>query len=268
MRRKIRFSRNAMAELSAFGYRSRDTFLHHRDARGKIVAFICLTISVYGIGFRPLLLWVALTLMVGIRSGLTLVTIWRELKWFLCLLVVVFGARALSTPGETMLTIKCIRITYQGMYDGGLMCLRLFWTALAGLIFVLTTRISEIRAALVWFFRPVPFLPEKRIATMISLLIRFLPVILNQARLNADIQRARGIENRKNPIYRLSKFTVPLMRRIFLAADRLAIAMDARAYSESRTDPEFAFTVTDLLMVLSATGILLWVLIIDLPTGL
>ena len=73
---------------------------------------------------------------------------------------------------------------------------------------------------------------------MIGLIIRFLPYILDQAKATADAQRARGVENRKNPIYRLIKFVVPLVRRTFENADNLAVAMEARCYSENRTDPE------------------------------
>jgi energy-coupling factor transporter transmembrane protein EcfT len=39
-------------------------------------------------------------------------------------------------------------------------------------------------------------------------------------------------------MYRLRKLLIPLMRRIFARADNLAVAMEARCYSENRTDPE------------------------------
>ena len=94
-------------------------------------------------------------------------------------------------------------------------------------------RLREIEIA----SRMASFIPSKRIATMMSLVVRFIPVIFDQARETADAQRARGVDNRKNPIYRLKKLGIPLMRRTFERADKLAVAMEARCYSENRTDP-------------------------------
>jgi biotin transport system permease protein len=74
---------------------------------------------------------------------------------------------------------------------------------------------------------------------MIGLIMRFVPVILDQAKETSKAQRVRGVENRKNPVYRLIKLAIPLIRRTFESADKLAVAMEARCYSENRTDQGF-----------------------------
>jgi energy-coupling factor transporter transmembrane protein EcfT len=112
-------------------------------------------------------------------------------------------------------------------------------------LFVSTTRPSEIKAAVEWFLNPIPFVSGKRLATMLSLVMRFIPVILNQARETAAAQKARCVENRKNPVYRLIRLGSPLIRRTFERADKLAVAMEARCYTENRTDPELSATRTD-----------------------
>jgi energy-coupling factor transporter transmembrane protein EcfT len=84
---------------------------------------------------------------------------------------------------------------------------------------------------------------------MLSLLIRFIPMILNQAIETAQAQRSRGIELRKNPVSRLVRFSIALMRRIFLDADRLVTAMRARSYSENRTPPEFSAEISDWVIL-------------------
>jgi len=93
---------------------------------------------------------------------------------------------------------------------------------------------------------------------MIGLIIRFLPMILDQARATAEAQRSRGMENRKNPVFRLIKFAVPLLRRTFENADRLAVAMDARCFNEERTEPELISRPADwaaLSVVLCICGV-------------
>jgi energy-coupling factor transporter transmembrane protein EcfT len=124
-----------------------------------------------------------------------------------------------------------------------------------------TTRSAEIRTAVVWFLRPVPWIPAARVGTMIGLLVRFLPEVLRTARETAAAQRARGIENRKNPVYRLTRLAVPLMRKTFLRADRLALAMTARCYSEDRTDPELRAGPGDRAILLTAVAVCLPVIL-------
>ncbi len=75
---------------------------------------------------------------------------------------------------------------------------------------------------------------------MMGLILRFVPVIFYQAGEIAEAQKARCVENKKNPVYRLTKLAFPLMRRTFERADNLVAAMEARGFTENRTDPELA----------------------------
>ena len=127
------------------------------------------------------------------------------------------------------------------------MCWRLLLVVIMGVLLMATTRTADIRAALVWYLKPVPVVDEKMAATMVGLVVRFLPVILFQGAEIADAQRARGIERRKNPLIRLMRFTIPLFRRVLIRADELAAAMQARCYSEQRTLPELRFASRDTL---------------------
>ena len=150
-----------------------------------------------------------------------------------------------TTPGDVLLEFKSYSVTRQGILSGALICWRLTIIVLLGFVFVFTTRSLEIKAAVEWVLKPLAFIPGKRIATMMSLTTRFVPVILNQASETAEAQRARCVANRKNPVYRLIWLGIPLIRRTFERADKLAVAMEARCYTENRTDPELSATRTD-----------------------
>jgi len=86
-------------------------------------------------------------------------------------------------------------------------------------------------------------------------------VIFQQAKETLDAQRARGVENRKNPVYRLVKLGIPVLRRTFERADKLASAMEARCYSENRTDSLLSSGVRDWI---SLVGVVCLCLIIIL----
>ena len=138
------------------------------------------------------------------------------------------------------------------------------WTGGTWILFVTSSKISEINAGLQWVLKPLPFVPEKRVAIMISLMIRFLPLILDQGREISNAQKARGIERVKNPVKRLSLFGIALIRRIFETADRLVLAMEARCFSEDRTDPELHFSKTDLTVLLVIVPLLTLFWLLDL----
>ena len=126
-----------------------------------------------------------------------------------------------------------------------------------GAAFIATTRSSEIKAGVQWFLKPVPGVPAERVATMLSLVARFMPLILEQAAKTSDAQRARASENRRNPLRRLTAFGIPFLRRTFETADNLAVAMEARCYSETRTDPDLTTRRKDWLLFGAAVALIL-----------
>lgn len=232
-----------MAELIFFGYTPGTSLVHGLDSRFKLIYIFLVSLASLKAGLGGFFLSIAGIILLMIHTRVSLLSVFKAIRYFLLLLVFVFVARSLSTPGTTVIHADffiSVTFTDQGMYDGAIICLRLLMMVLMGLLFVSTTRSSEIRAAGEWLLAPIPFIPEKRVAVMMGLMIRFIPVILNQATEIISAQRARGIENRKNPIYRLTRVAIPLVRRTFQNADELVLAMEARCYSENRTDPEFS----------------------------
>ncbi|MBW1710054.1 MAG: energy-coupling factor transporter transmembrane protein EcfT [Deltaproteobacteria bacterium] len=242
-----------MAELTTFHYYPGHSTLHLLDARFKLVFMILISIASLSAGLAALgvLTFVYAALVLYIH--LPLKPAFRELRYFFVLIFFIFMARALTTPGTPVFEFFIFSVSRQGLYQGVLVCWRLLLITLLGLFLVATTRSSEIRSAVEWFLTPIRFIPGKRVATMIGLIIRFIPLVFDQAKMTADAQKARGVELRKNPVYRLIKFTIPLIRRIFEDADKLVLAMEARCYNEDRTNIGLSSSRTDwlaLLMVL------------------
>jgi energy-coupling factor transporter transmembrane protein EcfT len=229
-----------MAELTSFSYIAGHSLLHRIDTRFKIIFIIFLSLVSLNVYFRGLGLLSVLLSGVIFYARLPLASGFKELRYFLILLLLIFITRVLSTDGTPLINLKYFTISMQGITDGILVCWRLALVVILGFAFISTTPPSAIKAAVQWFLKPVPFIPEKKVAVMMGLILRFVPVILDQARETAQAQKARAVENRKNPVYRLTKFGFPLIRRTFERADDLVVAMEARAFTEHRTDPELA----------------------------
>ncbi len=244
-----------LAELISFGYRPGDSVLHRLDPRVKLLCLIGVSLAVLNSETPGLGLWtLAFGLLTG-TMGLPLSRLAREFRYMGLLILLVFLARSLSTPGEPVIRFWSADVTREGLTAGGLAAWRLALVVVLGLLLTATTRPWQVKAAVESLLKPFPFIPRRRVAFMMGLLLRFIPLILSAAKETSDAQRARAIENRRNPVYRMVKLIIPLMRRTFLEADRLATAMEARCYTDDRATPPLAAGAGDWLF-LAAVSIL------------
>jgi energy-coupling factor transporter transmembrane protein EcfT len=229
-----------MAELTSIGFRTGTSVLHRLDPRTKQILLMVFGLAALFGDERFLLLASALVALLLRKAGLRVSVIVRETRYFLYLLIFVFAVRAISFTDQFYPVISP-----EGLSEALFFCWRLLLIVLMGLLLVSTTRTSDIRAAIIWFLKPLPLVDEKMAATMVGLLVRFLPLILFQAREIDEGMRARGIERRRNPLVRPVRFSVALFRRVFVRADELVETMQARCYSEQRTLPQLRFSAAD-----------------------
>lgn len=226
-----------MAELTLWAYRPGDSPLHRLDPRFGLLLLILLSLTALRAGPVGLLVFtIACTAMI-MHIGIGIRRLMRDLRYAAVLLLFIIAARSLVTAGEPLLTLFGLTLTREGLLTGGLIAWRLLIIILVGAIFMLSARPSGIRSAIEWYLTPVPLIPQARVGMMLGLLLRFIPVIFRQSGEISDAQRARGVENVKNPIRRLIILVIPLLRKVFLTADDLSIAMAARGYCEDRTAP-------------------------------
>jgi energy-coupling factor transporter transmembrane protein EcfT len=239
-----------MAELNVFCYRSGNTALHCLDIRCKLVILLLVNIVALNGSLPAQLLLTLILVTLLIRQKISIIETICQIRMFLLLLLFVLISRSIFEPGAAVLSTPIFTISRQGVYSGLNYCWRLLLAFVGGLLFISSSKTVDIKAGIQWILKPVPFIPENRIATMISLMIRFLPLILEQAQEISEAQKARAVENCKNPIKRLVLFTIPLLRRIFETADSLVLAMEARCYSEVRTDPELILKASDIMALI------------------
>jgi len=246
-----------------FGYNERPSPLHAVDARVKLAALVAISLTSLKAG--PFALCLAVVAAFGLLdlARCSPLRCLAALKWYLFLLLGVVLARLLTTPGEPLFDAAWLPASRQGLLVGLELAGRLLVIALFGLLLTFTTRPSHIRSSVEWMLRPMPFIPHRQVATMIGLLVRFIPVILNQSAELGDALRARAIDCRRNPLRRMTYAAMPLLRRTFVTADRLALAMEARCYGVERTPHRFHLTARDWSAMALVAGFCL--LLLDCP---
>lgn len=251
-----------MGPNTIFQYRGGQTPVHSLDTRFKLVLMALASISILNGSAWALLLMSCAVAVLSWHIHLPLLSTIRELRFFFVLLAMVFTARVLSTPGETMVQIGIVSIGKKGIVQGAVVCWRFLLVALLGLIFVSTTRISAIKRSVAWFFKHLPAVPEKRVAVTLGLIVRFIPVIFEKAGKVSAAQQARCIGQRRNPLYRLKTFTVPLLRGVVTDAGNLAMAMEARCYSEQGIRPVDAAKKKDWVVLAAGSGLCIMALLL------
>ena len=209
--------------------------LHRIDVRFKIFLLILLSLSILNAGLLHLASLICALFALLVTLGYSLQSIFSALRYIFLLLLLVFTVRSLTMPGEVLIQVQWISASRQGALAGALIAARMLLVVLLGFTLVVTTRPAELKAAVEWFLKPFPGIPRARIGTMLGLVLRLIPLLLAQAGETMDAQRSRGVENRKNPVYRLTRFAIPFLRRSLSAVDRLSLAMEARCYTDDRT---------------------------------
>jgi len=237
-----------------FGYQPGRTVVHRIDARIKLAALALFSMVSLQVGLPALGLALGAAMVLLAAARCAPLDCLRGLKWYLVLLGCIIAARALTTPGDPVPILPWLPASRQGLEAGLVLAGRLLVIALFGLSVTITTRPSHIRAAVEWYLRPIPFIPHQQVATMIGLLVRFIPVILAQSAELDDALRARAIEQRRNPLRRITHLGMPLLRRTFVTADRLASAMEARCYGMERTGHQWRTAAGDWTALGLVTG--------------
>lgn len=249
-----------MAQLTLFSYRPGRSVLHTVDVRSKFFIICLISICLLSAGISGCLAYALILFFFFNRAGLRFWATLKRLEYFLLLLLVVFVARALTVNGHILFSFYGMSVSDQGVAQGVLVALKFFLVMVTGLVFACTTRPGSLKSAVQWFLKPIPFVPEKRVGVMIGLSLGFMPVILGQAKQISDAQKARCFDLQKNPVKRIIRLVLPLLKKIFLSADSLILAMESRCYADDRTDPEFTTSGKDAVFMAGGIGVCLGLL--------
>lgn len=242
--------------MNAFAYVASDAFPNGLDVRYKLFCLSFLGIATLQGGLLILALNTAIVLGLTATLKLRPLSFLVQFKPFFFLLALVFVSQSISTPGQPVMEVWGITATRPGMVAGALIAGRFLIVMVLGIVFSKSTKPSQVKGAVQWFLRPIPLVPQARVAVMVSLFLRFLPLIVKQASEISQAQQARGSALQKNPFKRMLNISIPLLKKTFQSADQLAVAMVARCYNDDRTDPAFVSSSHDQLSL----GICLFVL--------
>ncbi|CAO3437505.1 energy-coupling factor transporter transmembrane component T family protein [Azospirillum doebereinerae] len=194
-------------------YLHRDSAVHRWPAGVKMGGLLAVTAGVMALPGA----WgaaVAGALGVGFlaTARLPVGMVLRQLRAPVVLLALLFGVQAL--------------LAGTGWEEAAVAVARFAALILLATLVTLTTRVADMIDLFERVFallRPLGVNPAK-LALMLALTIRFIPLLAEQVREVRMAQRARGVERS------IAALFVPLLVKIFTMADDLAAALEARGY--------------------------------------
>lgn len=226
-------------------YYPADSILHKLDPRVKLVTTIVFLIALFvaddWVGYL-----VATVFLVAVikLSKVPFHFMVKGLKAIFFILLITMFFNLFLTPGDVVLVqIWKLKITDKGLHTAIFMAIRLIYLILGSSVMTLTTTPNDLTDGLERVLGPlkVVHVPVHEISMMMSIALRFIPILLEETDKIMKAQMARGADFENGNLIQKAKNMVPLLVPLFLSAFRrandLAMAMEARCYrgGEGRT---------------------------------
>ena len=218
-------------------YYQADSVLHRMDPRTKIMGTLFFIVTLFlaqnVVGYAICILFLAV--MIGLsRVPFRFMVRGLRAVMFLLLFTVVFNL--FLTPGEALVSFWIFTITKEGLKTAIYMAIRLFMLIIGSSLMTLTTtpnHLTDGMESLLGFLR-VFRAPVHEVAMMMSIALRFIPILVDETDKIMKAQIARGADFETGGLIKKAKGMIPLFVPLFISAFRrasdLAMAMEARCY--------------------------------------
>ena len=250
-------------------YYPAESVIHRLDPRVKIVCTLLFLVSLFiqnsvlGYGLATIFLVCVIRI-----SRVPFKFIVKGLKPVVILLLfTVVMNLFLTRGGETLVHFWIFTITESGLRTSVLMAVRLIYLVIGSSLMTFTTSPNGLTDGLEKLLHPLNRVnvPVHEVAMMMSIALRFIPILLEETDKIMKAQMARGADFESGNIIQRAKAMIPILVPLFVSAFRrandLAMAMEARCYhgGEGRTKMKplkyrardrWAYVVTLLYLVL------------------
>lgn len=214
------------------------SIIHQLDPRVKLVTTMVYIVSLFVA--KGILGYVIATLFLAMVVKLSKVPfryITKGLKAIIMILLITVVFNLFLVDGEVVLwRFGFLKITDKGVRTAVFMAIRLIYLIIGSSIMTLTTTPNDLTDGLEKLLGPLKkiHVPVHEIAMMMSIALRFIPILLEETDKIMKAQIARGADFETGNLIQKAKAMVPLLVPLFISAFRrandLAMAMEARCY--------------------------------------
>ncbi len=249
-----------LRDITIGQYYQTESVIHRLDPRVKLMGTLVFIISLF-LG-RSVWLYLGVTAFLAViikLSNVPLKFIVKGLKSVMILVIFSAIFNLFLTDGQPLVHIWKLTITKEGTILAIFMVIRLLYLIMGSSLMTLTTTPNHLTDGLEkgLGFLKVFKVPVHEIAMMMSIALRFIPILIEETDKIMKAQMARGANFEKGNLIQRAKAMIPVLVPLFISAFRraneLAMAMEARCYhgSEGRTKMKpLKYTKTDYIAYL------------------
>ena len=230
-----------LKDITLGQYYPAESVIHSLDPRVKLLAVLIYLITLFAFqGPAALGLSAAFLVFCLISSRVPFRFMIRGLRMILVILIITALMNLFLTSGTVIWSFGILKITKEGIRTAVLMVFRLIFLILGTSILTLTTTPNQLTDGMEKGLRWLSAIgvPIHEIAMMMSIALRFIPILTEETDKIQRSQMARGADFESGGIFRRAKAMIPLLVPLFVSAFRrandLSLAMESRCYHGGR----------------------------------
>ena len=226
-----------LRDITIGQYYPAQSCIHRLDPRTKILGALLYIVSLFLFrSFSGFLVVGTAFAGVLILSHVPFRYMLRGLKPILMILLFTMLCNFFLTSGEVIWQWKFLKLTKEGLLRGVFMGIRLVLLILGTSMMTYTTTPNQLTDGLEKLMSPLKVIhfPAHEMAMMMSIALRFIPILTEEADRIRKAQMARGADMESGGLIKRAKAMVPVFIPLIVSAFRrafdLAMAMEARCY--------------------------------------
>ena len=226
-----------LRDITLGQYYQTDSILHRLDPRVKLIGTFAFIVGLFLAGNVAGYAVAAIFLVSMIKlSHVPVKFMLKGMKAIAFLIVITVVFNTFMTPGEVLIQVWKLKVTKEGLIMAAKLALRLSFLIIGSSIMALTTAPNQLTDAIESVMGPLKRLhvPVHEVAMMMSIALRFIPILMEETDKIMKAQEARGASFDSGNLIDKTKALIPLLVPLFISAFRrandLAMAMEARCY--------------------------------------
>lgn len=211
--------------------------IHALEARTKILGVFAYLVGLFIINSFWGFLLAAISMIIVIKvSSVPFSYIFRGLKVIFLILIFTLVLNIFMMDGTIIWQWHFLKVTYEGLYRAVFMAVRLLLLVIGTSLLTFCTKPTELTDGLEKLMNPLKRagVPAHEIALMMTIALRFIPVLMDEADKIMKAQQSRGADFESGNIFQRAKSLIPIIVPLFVSSFRiagdLALAMEARCY--------------------------------------
>ena len=215
-----------------------NSIIHKMDPRSKILLLIAYIVVIFLCkNFVSLLIISLFSILIILLTRISFLKYLKSLRMIIFVIILTGIFNLFYGTGNVLFEWWIFRITTGGVNNALFVIVRITILMMVSAVLTYTTSPTDLTDALERLMKPLSIFHVKvhEIALMMTIALRFIPVLLEETDKIMNAQKARGADMESGNVFQRVKALMPVLIPLFVSSFRrandLAMAMECRCYN-------------------------------------